>query len=87
MDRLERRLLICWLILVFATVGSFRTSGLPNAQLALMAVLLITFVKVLLVIFEFMEVRCAPLALKLPLIAWAMVVPLGLSAVWLGGSG
>ncbi|MDP3675248.1 MAG: cytochrome C oxidase subunit IV family protein [Novosphingobium sp.] len=87
MDRLERRLLICWTILMVATVGSFQTTGLPNTHLALIAVLLITFSKVLLVIFVFMEVRCAPLGLKLPLVAWAIVVPLGLSAVWFTGQG
>lgn len=85
MDRVERRLLTCWFVLVLATVGSFQTTGLPNARLAFVGVLLIAFFKVLLVVLEFMEVRCAPLAMKLSLIAWAIIVPFGLSAVWLIG--
>lgn len=87
MDEPERRLLTCWLVLVLATIGSFQTADLPDAQIVIVAVLLITFCKVLLVIFEFMEVRFAPLGLKLTLAAWAIIVPLGLSALWLAALG
>ncbi len=75
----RRRVAVVWLVLVAATFCSWewvRTSG--DYRFASTAVLLIAFVKVRLIGLEFMELRAAPLALRLIFEIWTVVACTGL---------
>lgn len=75
MDAHEKRLAFWWLFLAALTVISLE--GAPAVgDKALFAgiILVIAFVKVRIVIREFMEVRTAPLPLRLCLEVWGVAV-------------
>jgi Prokaryotic Cytochrome C oxidase subunit IV len=82
MDETEKRLALWWALLVVLTLVSFRGARAfaSPAQVAA-AVLVIAFVKVRIVVRQFMEVRHAPMALRLLLDAWVIVVCGGLIAM------
>jgi hypothetical protein len=68
----RRRVAALWLVLVAATLFSWesaRSSG--DYRVASSAVLLIAFLKARLIGLEFMELRAAPLQLRLTFEAWA----------------
>lgn len=75
-----------WLLLVVATLfswGSAQRGADPG--LATSAVLIIAFAKVRYIGLEFMELRTAPLALRLGFEAWLLVVCAALLALyWVG---
>lgn len=73
MDAQEKRLVLGWLLLTLLTVFSLEgASALGNKSLFATTVLVIAFVKVRIVVREFMEVRAAPLALQLVLDIWGI---------------
>jgi hypothetical protein len=75
-DKAERRLWFWWAILVAATLVSveMRASSTSTAKAAAIAVLIIAFSKTWIVILHFMDVRRAPLALKIALGGWVLAV-------------
>jgi heme/copper-type cytochrome/quinol oxidase subunit 4 len=72
MTGLERRLIIAWAVLVAVTLGSFAAaeSRISHAGLAVAVVIVLAFVKVRIVILNFMEVGHAHWGLRLALEAW-----------------
>ncbi len=81
---LPRRITIIWLLLVLATGlswGSAHDLGHLGARTATMAAILIAFFKARLIILDFMEVRHAPLPLRLICEAWVVVVAGALIAI------
>lgn len=73
---LVNRPTLIWAILVLATLLSFESMllGGDGARIARATILVIAFGKVSLVGLEFMELRHAPAFLKLPFIAWLVIV-------------
>ncbi len=69
----EKRLLLWWLLLVVLTLVSLEGAG-ELGRWASAAVLVIAFAKVRIVVREFMEVRSAPLLLRLGLELWGAAV-------------
>ena len=67
-----------WIFLIVATIASWEFGhGLgfgENVRLSTTAVLVIAFIKARMVILDFMEVRHAPLGLRLALEAWTVLV-------------
>jgi hypothetical protein len=73
MDGPEKRLLLWWAVLTALTL--FSLEGAPaigNPRIFTAVVLVIAFIKARIVIREFMEVRAAPLALRLVLNIWCL---------------
>jgi hypothetical protein len=69
------RITAVWLILVVATLVSWESARAGSDQgLATSAVLAIAFVKVRFIGLEFMELRTAPLPLRLAFELWLLVV-------------
>lgn len=86
MDKRDHRLAFCWAGLVALTLASFESAwgggwlGNPGAAIAL--VIGIALLKVRIVVLEFMEVRHAPMALRLPLETWIIAIAGGILALW-----
>jgi Prokaryotic Cytochrome C oxidase subunit IV len=75
MDTQERRLALWWLALVALTVISLDVApSLDNKALFAATILIIAFIKVRIVVREFMEVRDAPLPLRLVLDLWGVII-------------
>lgn len=77
------RVAVAWLVLVAATLLSWesaRSSG--DYRLASSVVLLIAFLKACVIGREFMELRAAPLPLRLIFEAWAVVACASLLAIY-----
>lgn len=71
----RRRLVIIWLALCALTVAAFAAGeSHTNGHWALVAVIVAALVKVRFVILDFMEVRTAPLPLRLVLEGWLVVL-------------
>jgi Prokaryotic Cytochrome C oxidase subunit IV len=78
-----RRVTAVWLVLLAATLFSWesaRSSG--DYRLATSAVLLIAFLKARLIGLEFMELRTAPLQLRLIFEGWTVFACIGLLAFY-----
>jgi hypothetical protein len=78
---------VVWLLLVAATALSWKLShglGLADPQDAGCAVLVVAFIKVRLVIMDFMEIRGAPLAMRLAGETWVLLMAAVLIALYLG---
>ena len=75
---LKLRITWLWVFLIGATIASWEFGhGLgfgENVRLSTTAVLVIAFIKARMVILDFMEVRHAPLSLRLALEAWTVLV-------------
>lgn len=75
---LRNRITLVWLGLVLATCLSWETggdlAGLGDVRSLGTAVLVIAFVKVRYIMLEFMELRHAPLAMRLFAESWAVLV-------------
>jgi len=86
---LKSRITLIWLILIAATLISWRvgTDGAVGAHLATTIVLLVAFIKVRLVGLHFMELRYAPLALRLIFEAYCLVVCATLVIMYLATGG
>jgi hypothetical protein len=79
----RRRVVVVWWVLIAATLCSWewgRSSG--DHRFASSAVLLIAFLKVRLIGLEFMELRAAPLPLRLVFEAWVGAACIGLIALY-----
>jgi hypothetical protein len=75
MDSHEKRLVFWWLLLSVLSVISLETApAFNNKAIFAGVVMVIAFVKVRIVIREFMEVRAAPIALQLVLDVWAIAI-------------
>ncbi|WP_068071769.1 cytochrome C oxidase subunit IV family protein [Novosphingobium lentum] len=75
MDTHERRLASWWLLLVALTLLSFRgAAALASPTVVAAAVLAIAFIKVRIVVRQFMDVARAPLPLRLLLDGWIVVI-------------
>lgn len=87
---LRTRLVWVWLALVGATALSFVMGhgiGISNHRVAGIAILVIAFVKVHFVMFDFMELRHAPRFLRAFAEVWLVVVCAMLATVyWYGPS-
>lgn len=75
LDAHEKRLVMWWVLLAALTVISLEGApALGGRTLIAAAVLVIAFVKVRIVIRQFMEIRLAPIWLQLVLEAWGAIV-------------
>jgi Prokaryotic Cytochrome C oxidase subunit IV len=78
MDRAEKRLTLLWCALVGVTLVSWQSahgvSWLHDHRFAIAGILVLAFIKVRIVILDFMEVRHAPIGLRLALEAWVVLV-------------
>ena len=83
------RTTVVWLILVAATALSYSIGhglGISDLRIAGVVILVTTFVKVWLVIFEFMEVRGAPAWMRRAATGWVIGIAVLLIARLLIGS-
>jgi hypothetical protein len=75
---MTQKITLVWLGLVLATGVSWQfghSLGFgDNYRYATVAVILISFIKVRFIVLDFMEVRAAPIALRLTLETWSVVV-------------
>ena len=74
---LYSRVTVIWLVLVLATLLSWSAGtgvGHLSARAAGVVAILVAFVKARFVALDFMEVRSAPLALRLFVEAWIVLV-------------
>ncbi|GAB4916723.1 hypothetical protein Mkiyose1665_10810 [Mycobacterium kiyosense] len=74
---LRSRTTLVWLLLVAATAVSWAMGhgvGMPNVQLAGIAIIIVAFAKVGLVVFEFMEIRTAPTWMQRAGKGWIVLV-------------
>ena len=82
MDAHEKRLALGWLLLTVLTIISLEGApSLVNKSLFAATILVIAFVKVRIVVREFMEVRSAPMVLQLALDIWGIGICVAL--VWM----
>jgi hypothetical protein len=71
------RTTLVWLLLVLATALSWAMGhglGIPNVRIASVAIIVVAFVKVRFVIFEFMEIRGGPTWMQRVGDGWVVVV-------------
>ena len=80
----RNRITVVWLALIVATGLSWESAhlGTIDARLLTTAVLVVAFLKVRYIGLEFMELRCAPVALRIIFEAWVAVVCAALLAVY-----
>ena len=75
---LRRKITLVWLVLILATGLSWQFGhgfGFGDRHnYATLAILIIAFIKVRLVFLDFMELRHAPLPLRLAFESWTLVV-------------
>jgi Prokaryotic Cytochrome C oxidase subunit IV len=74
---LRSRVTVIWLLLVAATGLSWELGhgmGFSSVRLASSAVIVVAFVKVRFVILEFMEIRTAPLFMRIIAETWLVVI-------------
>jgi hypothetical protein len=73
---LRKRITLVWLALMLATLLSWETVGAPaaNARAPGAIALVIAFVKVRYITLEFMELRGAPLIMRLFVEGWCVLV-------------
>jgi len=76
------RIAAVWALLLVATLLSWESARGENLQLTTSAVLVIAFVKVRLIGLEFMELRTAPLPLRLGFESWVLLVCMALLALY-----
>ena len=83
------RITAVWMFLVVATLVSWESAQVArDRRLAISTVLVIAFVKVRFIGMEFMDLRTAPLPLRLAFELWLVVVCSALLALyWLSPAG
>lgn len=80
---LADRVTLVWLLLVVITLASWESVGVTGgARIASFAVLVIAFVKARLIGLEFMELRHAPLPLRIAFEAWTIIMCVTLVALY-----
>ncbi|WP_176599253.1 cytochrome C oxidase subunit IV family protein [Sphingobium sp. 15-1] len=80
------RVTLTWIVLLGATLLSWEMGhgmGFESIEHASMAIILVSFVKVRFVMHEFMELRHAPLFMRLLADGWIVVVTLLLLGLYL----
>ena len=89
MSRMIRsRITLIWMLLVAATAASWAVGhglGLHAARDAGIAVIVVAFVKVRLVILDFMEIRHAPLTMRIAGESWVAAICTVLILLYLKG--
>jgi hypothetical protein len=83
---LKTRITAVWLLLVVATIAQWEMGhGFPfdEATTAAIAIIVLALVKVRFVIMEFMELRGAPIAMRLVAEAWVIGICAVLIALYL----
>jgi hypothetical protein len=81
---LKTRVTLFWVLLMCITYASWELARGPllaDHHRAAVAVIVAAFVKVRIVVSEFMELRCAPFGVRLAVDAWAVTLCVALS-VW-----
>ena len=82
----DKRLVFWWAILVGLTVLSFESASgftfLRDPAVSIALIIVIAMLKVRIVILRFMDVIYAPLALRLPLVAWVIAIGTAILGVW-----
>lgn len=76
-DLLRNRITAVWVVLVLITVASWEFGhgvGFSDVRHASLAILVSAFIKVRFVLLDFMELRHAPLPLRLIVEVWGVVV-------------
>lgn len=85
---LRTRITLVWFLLVSATALSWEMGhgvGFADVRHASVAIIVVAFVKVRFVILDFMEIRNAPLFMRIVGETWCVVVCTALvSLYWLG---
>jgi caa(3)-type oxidase subunit IV len=86
---LKNRISLIWLALIAATLITWQigTNDSGNPQLGTVAVLLVAFIKVRLVGLYFMELRDAPLPLRLLFESYCLIVCTALILMYLAAGG
>jgi hypothetical protein len=85
-ELLRSRTTLIWFLLVAATIFSWEMGhgvGLHDARYAGAAIIVVAFVKVRFVILDFMEIRHAPLPMRIVGEAWVLIVCTILIALFL----
>lgn len=80
------RTTLIWLLLTVATAITWKIGhgvGFENLRYAGVAILIVTFVKTRFVIMEFMEIRNAPIAMRIGAEVWVWTVGALLVALFL----
>ena len=88
-DLLFSRISVVWLLLVAATLVSWEIGhgmGIDSVSITGSAILLVTFIKVWLVILDFMELRGAPRWMRTTGEAWVVLVCALLIGLFVHGS-
>ena len=87
---LRTRVTLVWFLLVMATALSWGMGhgvGFDNVRHASVAIIAVAFIKVRFVILDFMEIRHAPLFMRIVGIIWVVVVCTALVVLyWHGAS-
>lgn len=86
---LRNRTTLVWFILVAATAASWEFGhgvGFDDIRYASVAIIVIAFIKTRLVILDFMEIRHAPLAMRIVGEVWGVIICTALIVLYLQGS-
>ncbi len=81
----ERRLLGLWGVLALITIVSLESIHVTGPLVQGVAVILFAFIKVRLIMLDFMEIRQAPVALRVMLEVWIVAACTGLIALLVTG--
>lgn len=85
MDRTDKRLVVLWGLMILLTFVSWESSPgggmLSDPKLAIGLILGLAFIKVRIVVMDFMEVRHAPLFFRLAVDLW--IVGMAVALIWL----
>lgn len=86
MGLLKRPASLVWLLLMAATVLTtwVLSKDIVAAKIGTVSIVLVAAIKVRLVLLHFMELRDAPLPLRLVFEAWVLIVAVALIALYLG---
>ena len=86
---LRNRTTLVWFILVAATMASWEFGhgvGFNDVRYASIAIIVIAFIKTRFVILEFMEIRHAPVAMRIVGEVWGVVICAALIVLYLQGT-
>lgn len=87
---LRSRVTCVWLLLVAATIVSWELGhgvGVHELRYASVAIIVVAFIKVRFVILDFMEIRNAPLPMRIAGEAWMVVICTTLVTLYLRAPG
>lgn len=89
LHRSDFALFVCWFLLMALTFMSFETTAawLNSPSLLIAVVFAIALLKIRIVILHFMEVRLAPLPLRMAIEIWIVVLGATLLGLWLAPEG